>query len=105
MSIEDITSPRVFKFLFDVVENDCVVDIVSLKTTGVLVKFLDARFQGKTQLLVWAEVIPSCLSSTIMCRIVRTGDTVPEGFRYLSTLRTENDLIYHIYAKSDLNKQ
>ncbi|MCI7725632.1 MAG: hypothetical protein MSH58_00590 [Clostridiales bacterium] len=102
MSIEDITSPRVFKFLFDVVENDCVVDIVSLKTTGVLVKFLDARFQGKTQLSIWAEV---SLSSTIMCRIVRTGDTVPEGFRYLSTLSTENDLIYHIYAKSDLNKR
>ena len=105
MSIEDITSPRVFKFLFDVVENDCVVDIVSLKTTGVLVKFLDARFQGKTQLSVWTEVIPSCLSSTITCRIVRTGDTVPEGFQYISTLIMENDLIYHIYAKWDLTKR
>lgn len=105
MSIEDITPPRVFKYLFDVVENNCVVDIVSMKTTGVLIKFLDARFQGETQLSVWAEVIPSCLSSTIMCRIVRTGDSVPEGFQYLSTLTTENDRIYHIYTKCDLNKR
>lgn len=105
MAIEDITPPKVYKFLFDIIENGYITNYVSSKITGVVVRFLDARLQGETQLSVWAEVIPSCLSSTIMCRIVRTGDTVPEGFRYLSTLSTENDLIYHIYAKSDLNKR
>lgn len=105
MAIEDITPLKVYKFLFDIVENGYITDHVSSKITGVVVRFLDARFQGETQLSVWAEVIPSCLSSTIMCRIVRTGDTVPEGFQHLSTLITENDLVYHICEKCDLNKR
>ena len=99
MSIEDITNPRVFKFLFDVTD-----DVLSVNTTGIVTRFLDAKLQGESQLSVWAEMIPSCLRSKVECVLARTGDEVPRKFQYISTLHDDHGLVYHVYARSEMKK-
>lgn len=99
MSIEDITNPRVFKFLFDVTDG-----VLSVNTTGIVTRFLDAKLQGESQLSVWAEMIPSCLRSKVECVLARTGDEVPRKFQYISTLHDNHGLVYHVYARSEMKK-
>lgn len=99
MSIEDITNPRVFKFLFDVADG-----VSSINTTGIVIRFLDAKLQDGSQLSVWAEMIPSCKRSKVECVLARTGDEVPREFQYVSTLHDDHDLVYHVYARSEMKK-
>lgn len=99
MSIEDITDPIVCKYLLKVVGRKA-----SSNTTGVVVRFLKAELQDEDQLIIWAEVIPSCIESKVECILARTGDEVPKKYQYVSTVENNHDLVFHIYARSDVIK-
>lgn len=99
MSIEDITDPIVCKYLLKVAGRKANVD-----ATGVVVKFLKAEMLDDDQLIIWAEVIPSCLKCRVECVLARTGDEVPKKYQYISTVENNHDLVFHIYAKSDVIK-
>lgn len=98
MSIEDVTPPRVFKFWFDASDLS-----VETRITGIVTRFLSATIHDD-RLDVWAETIPSCITSVVRCLLVPTGDKVPDGYQYVSTTETESDLVYHIYARSEIIK-
>lgn len=100
MAIEDITTPRVVKFLFDV--SDCKNGgKVKHNGTGAIVRFLDAKLQEDNLLTLWAEEVPSCLGNTVECFVACTGDNIPpREYQYVSTAQDSNGLVYHIYAKS-----
>ncbi len=100
MSIEDITNSKVCKFVFVISDED-----MASSCTGVIKRFLGAKLQEEDNvqtIVLWAEVIPSCLSSRIECKIVHTGDEVPKGFQYTSTVHTGAGLVFHVYVKSYL---
>lgn len=98
MGIEDITNPKVFKFWLDTGQMK-----TSVESTGIVKRFLNAKFQSENQLAVWAEVVPSCIKSHIECVMIKTGDDVPDGYQYISTVRDENGFIYHIYANAAIH--
>lgn len=98
MGIEDITNPKVFKFWLDTGQMK-----TSVESTGIVKRFLNARFQSENQLAVWAEVVPSCIKSHIECVMIKTGDDVPDGYQYISTVRDENGFIYHVYANAAIH--
>lgn len=94
MSIEDITNPRVFKFWLGLNNRKAVAE-----STGVIRRFLNAKLQQDDQLVVWAEVVPSCLKTTLECILVATGDEVPKNYQYLSTVQNSIGLVYHVYVR------
>lgn len=98
MGIEDITNPKVFKFWLDTGQMK-----TSVESTGIVKRFLNARFQSENQLAVWAEVVPSCIKSHIECVMIKTGDDIPDGYQYISTVRDENGFIYHVYANAAIH--
>lgn len=99
MGIEDITNPKVFKFWLDTGQMK-----TSVESTGVVKRFLSAKLQPGNQLAVWAEVVPSCMKSRIEYAIIKTGDDVPDGFQYISTVHDECGFVYHIYANSVIHE-
>lgn len=99
MGIEDITNPKVFKFWLDAGQMK-----TSVESTGFVKRFLSAKFQSGNQLAIWAEVVPSCMKSRIECVMIRTGDGVPNGYQYISTVRDENGFVYHIYANAVIHE-
>lgn len=106
MSIEDITNSRVCKFTLTGSSDQKMRS----EFTGIVKRFLDSQIQeiyddgNHFQLTIWAEVIPSCLKSKIECAIVRTGDEVPKKYQYISTVKTCSDLVFHVYARSNVRK-
>lgn len=98
MGIEDLTNPKVFKFWLDTGQRR-----TSVESTGVIKKFLSAKIQPDNQLAIWAEVVPSCMKSRVECLMVKTGDDVPDGYQYISTVHDENGFIYHIYANAEVH--
>ena len=99
MGIEDITNPKVFKFWFDTGQMK-----ISVESTGIVKRFLSAKIQPGSQLAIWAEVVPSCMKSRIECAMIKTGDDVPDGYQYVSTVRDDTGFIYHIYANAVMHE-
>lgn len=99
LGIEDITNPKVFKFWLDTGQMK-----TSVESTGVVKRFLSDKLQPGNQLAIWAEVIPSCMKSRIECTMIKTGDDVPDGYQYISTVHDESGFIYHIYANAVIHE-
>lgn len=95
--IEAITNPRVFKFLLEISGQKVGVDL-----TGIVKKFLEAELQDDNHVAVWAEIVQSCKKNHIDCIFVSTGEDVPKGYQYIATIKNSHGVVYHLYARADL---
>lgn len=64
---------------------------------------LTARFQNSTfgsGLMIWAAVNPEARKERKAYAVLPTGEEVPEGLKYLATVETPSDLIFHVYIEA-----